>query len=168
MTERWLVVQSQPRRELWAAENIERLGFEWYFPKIQISVGRGSLKTLRLEALFPRHLFVRSDNGQWRQLTGCWGVAGVIMFGDQPGLMPAKEIQRLRSLEDRDGNVVLPNEEQLARFKAGDTVRINNGHLSGFNGIYQGAAPKDRVKVLLDLLGRKTTVLLPDGFIEPV
>jgi len=168
MAERWLVALTQSRRELWAAENIDRLGAEFYFPKMQVITKRGHLSIASIEPLFPRHIFVRSDNGQWRFLTGVWGIAGVIMAGQQPGFMPAHEIHRLKAAEDQDGMVVLPDLDMSERFKNGEAVRVNNGAFSGMNGIYQGVVAKDRVKVLLNVLGRKTTVLIADSHIEAV
>lgn len=161
MNERWIVAQTQPRRELWAAENIDRFGFEFYLPRISVTTITRGLKVLRAEPLFPRHIFVRSDQGEWHGLTGCWGVSGIIMFGESPGVLPLSELRRLRSAEDQ-GFIVLPGRQ------IGDKVRVKGGAFDGCTGVYQGDAPKDRVKVLLDLLGRKTTVLLADKHIEAV
>lgn len=150
---RWLVATTQPRKERWAEENVRRQGFESYLPLI---TQRKRAKTV-IECLFPRYLFVRTT-GPWRFLTGTFGVSGVVMSGDHPASLSELDILRLRVQEDARGYVQLPATVTDERFKPGEAVRINEGVFSGYTGQYQLATAHDRVRVLLEYLGRQTPV----------
>jgi transcription antitermination factor NusG len=79
------------------------------------------------------------------------------MQGDQPAFLSAKAIDNIKAREDVEGIVHLPKPENLQR---GEHVKITHGPLAGKFGIYEGMSVKDREKVLLDYLGRKTHVLI--------
>lgn len=161
----WIVARTQPKREAWAAENVAKQGYEYYLPRVARAPSRKERKRtgeLSSEPLFPRYLFVRTA-GQWRWLTGTFGISSVVVIGTSPAVINDAVIARLRSIEDPDGLVCLPERVKL---RPGQAVDLTGGILAGQKGIYQGDAPHDRVKVLLDYLGRKTTVLVPSGDVE--
>lgn len=156
---RWIVAKTKPSRDFWAAENVARQGYAFYLPKIYVRNRRYA----RAEPLFPSHLFVLVD-GPWRFLLSTFGVSGVMLSGDNPAVVPAKELDRVRALEGPDGFIELPGHGE--KFKNGEQVRVVAGPLEGRVGIYQGQSSRERVMVLLDLLGRKTTVLIDERAIE--
>jgi len=160
---RWIVCSTQPQRERWAADNAQRQGYDTYLPMIRTEVVERGVASLRVRPLFPRYLFVHITNEQWRSLTGTFGVASIIM-GDngRPATLPEIAIDQLRARE-RDGYVVLPRAEEIA-LTPGQAVRVLAGPFEGTVGVYVGMGPAERERVLLDLLGRKTTVLVsPDN-----
>jgi transcription antitermination factor NusG len=69
--------------------------------------------------------------------------------GDRPAKVPDKVIDDLKSRE-RNGLIVLPPPPHLQR---GDQVRILRGPFAGHLAIYDGMRPRERVVVLLTLLG---------------
>jgi transcription antitermination factor NusG len=62
-------------------------------------------------------------------------------------------------------NVELPRREE---FRIGETVRVAHGPFSGQLGLYQGQRPRERVLVLLSLLGGESRVELPGNAIEVI
>jgi transcriptional antiterminator RfaH len=158
----WAVVCTQTHRERWAAENVRNQGFEFYLPSILITSARNGRKIIRAQALFPRYLFVRLS-GQWRFLLSTFGVVDVVLSGGAPARMPARYITELKNREDDSGFIILP---QKKRFHAGQRVRVSGGALAGRIGIYEGSTLHDRQKVLLDLLGGKTKVLVGKSDLE--
>jgi len=161
----WVVARTKSQREKWAAENVVRQGGEPYLPKtVSTKVVKGK-KKLCEEWLFPTYMFVKTT-GQWRYLLGTFGITSIIMWGQTPAIMPEREIIKLRQREDEDGMIRLA-ESIESKFKAGDTVRINSGSFSGYKGIYSQDAAH-RVSVLLDFLGRKTPVFVPEEYLEAV
>ena len=48
----------------------------------------------------------------------------------------------------------------VLRFRAGDKVRVLDGAFSSCLGLFDGMAARERVAILLDLLGRKVRVVL--------
>lgn len=65
-------------------------------------------------------------------------------------------ITELHARERPNGLVVLPPPAPLSapRFRLGDRVRITDGPLTGFSGPVDGMRPRQRVEILLELLGR--------------
>lgn len=157
----WLVAQTKPQQERWAAENAARQGYEWYLPMTRV---RRTNNIYKIQCLFPRYLFVKTK-GAWRSLLGTFGVTSLVMTGEKPSELAESVIERLRARQGADGFITLPNALE-PRFKANDAVRVNGGPMSGYTGIVTGMAGEARVKVLLDFLGRKTPVLIGDEHLE--
>lgn len=167
-TDRWFVVRTQPRRERWAAENCARQGCEFYLPEILTpakSIVNGKFQQVsKLQRLFPGYLFVLTPARQWQFLHSTFGVLSIVMVGPIPGTLSGLQIEQIRKRE-HGGYVELPPEPE--KFPIGSSVKIiGENPFVGFNGIVEGMAAGDRVKVLLDLLGRKVTTLFPEGEVE--
>lgn len=158
---RWVVVQTEANRERWAAENVARQGCEFYLPRIEIMKGATRL----VRPLFSRYLFVHIINGQWRFLTGTFGVTGIVSVSSngKPGTIADKYIEELRAREDADGVVRLPTPIGLQK---GQLVRVRAGLLEGHTGLYEGMDEKGREKVLMSILGQKTVILFANSDIE--
>lgn len=159
----WFVARTQPSRERWAAENCLRQGAEAYLPFIieRNVISRGRLLASRLKPLFPGYLFVRTFSGQWRFLRGTFGLIDVMLFGDTPATVSQAIIEDLKQRE-ADGAVQLPP-TQRRLFDEKDSVRVADGPFEGKLGLVEGYNDADRVRVLLDLLGRKVPVLFAEG-----
>ncbi len=164
MGAQWFVARTQPHRERWAAENVVRQGHHSYCPRVMefVRIG-GRQREAVLKPLFPGYLFVLS-RGQWHFLLGTFGISSLILFGGLPATVSQAEIDRIKERE-QDGVVVLPAAQQRLR-AVGDSVRVRKGAFEGRNGVYQGMVGKDRGRVLLDFLGRKTTVLIAEDLLE--
>ncbi len=106
---------------------------------------------------FPRYLFVLLDlsRQQWRSVNGTFGVSSLVMAGDLPCPVPAGIIESMLACADADG--ILRVQPDL---KIGAAVRVAAGPFSEQLGILDGLDDKGRVRVLLDILGRKVPVHL--------
>jgi transcriptional antiterminator RfaH len=155
----WIVARTKPGREAWAAENVARQGYTYYFPRVLSQRKR----IVKAEPLFYAYLFVDTP-GPWKFLLSTFGIAGVVTFGDNPAFVPQHEIDRFKNTEV-DGLVQLP-QINTERFKLGQQLRVTGGVFSGFTGVYEGQDAKEREKVLIDFLGRKTSVLLAPEIVE--
>ena len=155
----WLVVRTKGRREGWAANNVEKLGFKTYLPLILVDE--------RAESLFPNYLFVYTPNRQWRVLLSAFGVTSVVLQGGLPAKMEHIDIGRMREREDGDGFVRLPAAlETNPRPRKGDAVRVKDGPFEGQEGVCEGVRGNDRAAVLLQFLGGKVPVLLRDDDLD--
>lgn len=154
----WLVAHTKPQQERWAADNVHRQGFDYYLPMTLAK--KNPRKPPSPVCLFPRYLFVRT-NGAWRSLLSTFGVTGVIMTGERPSILPEEVVERLKARQGSDGLVYLPT-TPAERFKHGERLRINEGPMIGYRGIYEGMSTQKRCQILLDFLGRKTTVLVAE------
>jgi transcriptional antiterminator RfaH len=158
----WAAARLQPRREQLALKLLTLAGFETYFPLIRerrTVRGRGVITT---PPLFPGYAFI-CIKLQWHAARWCPGVLSLVMDGERPAKVPDRDIAALRTHE-RDGFVVLPKQPKLSSdFHLGDRLRVLSGPFSGYFGLYAGMSPRDRVLVLLKMLGGEREVALPRG-----
>lgn len=141
---------TRPNQESIAAENLRRQAYEHYCPKyLQMPKKQGQKPTVR--PLFPRYIFVFIEH-VWYTLLGTRGISRVLMGDQAPQTIPATIIDALRLREDRQGLVSL---EQPPKFLPGMKVKASEGPFAGYALVYDGMTSKERVRVLMDLLGRK-------------
>ena len=88
----------------------------------------------------------------------------MIMHGTGPAHIPDSVIAGIRERE-RNGLVELPSAPGMRR---GDRVRITVGPFKGHLALYAGMRPRERVEVLLALLGSQQRVTLPHADVELV
>jgi len=156
---RWYVVQTQVNGEARAAQNLMRQGFEIYLPRYLKRRRHARKIDLTAKPLFPRYMFVAVDvaTQRWRSIQSTFGVARLVSNGDDPAMVPEGVVSALRSREDKDGFI---NMDRKASFAPGDKVRVLAGAFMDSAGLFNALADRDRVSILLDLLGRKVRVLL--------
>jgi len=165
----WYAVQCQPHGEARAALNLARQGFDAYCPRY-LKTRRHARQVRSVAApFFPRYLFVNLDlaSQRWRSVNGTFGVSGLVGPRDHPSSVPEAIIAALRAREDENGYIAVTHPAE--RWKAGDPVRITgNNAFHGCSGLFEGLNDDERVRVLLDLLGRKVRVTLDIAALEPV
>jgi transcriptional antiterminator RfaH len=113
--------------------------------------------------LFPGYGFVLVVGGWW-QARWSIGVAGLIMDGAGPARVADSIIDGIRARE-RNGLVELAPPPGL---RPGDRVRVTAGPFAGHLGLYAGMRPRERVLVLLQLLGSAQRVELGKDDVEAV
>ena len=164
MTSRWYVVQTQPHAEIKAMGHLIRQGFDAYLPRY-LKRRRHARKVEMVGApLFPRYLFVTVDmeTQRWRSIHSTFGVSRLVCNGDEPAPVPPAVVTALQGREDAGGFVQL---ERRPQFAPGEHVRIVDGVFADSLGLFEGMADRERVAILLDLLGRKVRILLDEGAI---
>ena len=149
MSAYWIVTRTQANRERWAAQNVVNQGCDYYLPMF---IGKDNKPSI----LFRRYLFVQI-NGPWRFLLSTFGVSSVILNGNSPSLVPDKVIDELKQRERENGFIELPPAPK-AKFKPGQKLRVKDGAFFGFTGIHEQSKPHEREQILLNILGRETSV----------
>jgi transcriptional antiterminator RfaH len=155
----WYAVHVHPHAEQKAALHLERQGFATYLPRY-LKRRRHARRIETVAApLFPRYLFVGIDlaTQRWRAIQSTVGVVGLVRNGDKPVLVPPRIIGALKNREDERGFIALNDNH---RFSAGDKVRVVDGVFSDQLGFFENHCDRDRVTLLLDLLGRKVRVVI--------
>lgn len=152
---RWYVVQAQPHREKRADFHLRQQGFQAFLPLHQKTIRHARQFRTVHAPFFPRYLFVRLDLGRdrWRSVNGTFGVSSLIMEGELPAPVPPGVVESMLATADPTGLV-----STTPRLSVGDTVRIVRGPLSGLIGELAALDDNQRVKVLLDILGKDTLV----------
>ena len=164
-TRAWYLVYCKPRQESVARENLLRQGYQTYLPVMRDVRRRQGKRVPLIAPMFPRYLFIhlnrQTDN--WAPIRSTLGVVSIVRFGRAAARVPDDLITLLRSREDLQGIQILPAEG----YKPGSRVRITQGGFAGYEGIFQVASGRDRVTVLLDVLGRKARTTVDSASIEP-
>lgn len=156
---RWYVVQTQANAENKAVAHLARQGFATYLPRYLKRRRHARRIDVVGVPLFPRYLFVQINMAvqRWRSIYSTVGVSRLVSNGEFPAPVPEQVVSLLKSREDAKGFIQL---DYKPPFRAGDRVRILEGVFYDFLGLYEGMSDRDRVAILLDLLGRKVRVLL--------
>jgi transcriptional antiterminator RfaH len=155
----WYVVQTHVNAEAKAARNLLRQGFEIYLPRYLKRRSHARKIEKVPVPLFPRYMFVWIDiaTQRWRSVQSTFGVSHLVLNGSDPAPLAQQVIGCLRAREDANGYVQL---EQRPKFALGAKVRVLAGVFADNLALFDGMADRDRVAVLLDLLGRKVRVTL--------
>jgi transcriptional antiterminator RfaH len=160
-TSRWYVVHTRPHAEAKAVLNLDRQGFTCYLPRYLKRRRHARRVEIVAAPLFPRYLFVALDlaTQRWWPIRSTFGVSDLVYNGEQPAPIPSGVIQAIKGREDESGFVSL---QRKPRFAPGETVRIIDGVFSACLGLFEGMADRERVAVLLELLGRKVRVVMDE------
>ncbi len=156
----WYALNTKPRKEAIAEENLRRQSFETYFPRIQQARRyRGKWSSV-VEPLFFRYIFIRLNMGRENiaPIRSTRGVTRLVSFGGNPATVPDALIEALKRSADPQTGIHLPDR---ALFEPGEEVRVLDGPLSGLRGIFQQAQGEDRAIILLDFLGKSQRVCIP-------
>jgi transcriptional antiterminator RfaH len=157
----WAVARLQPRHESYALHCLTVAGFASYYPRLRERHVRHGRRVEVCPPLFLGYAFIVIE-AQWHAARWAPGVNGLITGGDgTPSRVPDNVIAEIRDRE-RNGLIELPKRSGLC---AGDQVRILAGPFQGQLALYAGMKPRDRVEVLLALLGGCSRVLLPESHI---
>jgi transcriptional antiterminator RfaH len=154
----WCVAKTKPGREKSVEHHIaERFGLEVFLPVIRRpSV---SVKKTGMEPLFPTYLFclVEGRADVWPDIRWTPGLCYFLGAGQE--LVPVND-GLIVQLKQR---VAWWNEGGFQpRFDHGERVLVTAGPFAGLEGIFTRYVPaRQRCQVLLEVLGRQTTVELP-------
>jgi transcriptional antiterminator RfaH len=153
----WYAVNSKPRQENLAEQNLQRLGVETFYPQLrQNKVIRRRRQTV-IGPLFPGYLFVRFNlDAQYRAVNYARGVRKLVAFGSEPVLVDDEIIESIKS-RLQDGYVTI----QRAPFTPGQIVRIQEGPLRGLEAIFEREmGDQERAMLLLKTLSFQARVIV--------
>ena len=160
----WHVVQVHVHAEAKAQIHLARQGFETYLPRY-LRRRRHARRTDMVAApLYPSYLFVTFNPSihRWRSIQSTVGVARLVCNGETPAAIDGAIIDGLRSRENEQGYIQL---ERRPQFAAGDKVRVREGVFCDCFGLFESLSDRERVAILLELLGRKVRVVLDEDFV---
>jgi transcriptional antiterminator RfaH len=154
-----------PFAEARAEDHLHRQGFRTFQPK-RLKTVRHARKLNTVEApFFPRYLFVVLDlaRDRWRSINGTFGVSRLVMWGDQPHPVPRGVVETLIATADERGILQLASKLQV-----GGPVRLMAGPLAEQLAILDDLDDGGRVRVLLDILGRRVAISTAVNNVLPV
>jgi len=163
-TKKWYLVYTKPRQERVARTNLGRQGYEIYLPLMRQSLRRRGRRTTSVVPMFPRYLFIHLDQStdNWGPIRSTLGVISLVRFSHTPTPVPDNLILVLRAREGVDGILQVAHRP----LRRGSKVRILDGSLAGYEGIFLATSGHDRVVILLDILGKRTRTAIDAVSIE--
>jgi transcriptional antiterminator RfaH len=161
----WYCVKTQPKRENVAYGALAALpDVEAFFPRVRYKRALAKGPRSVVEALFPGYLFAKfSPARKVRAVRYARGVSYIVKRGREFAPVPDAVVAALHALAA--GQVLeLPPEP----WKAGEKVRVIAGIFRGASGKVAGLVPaRQRVQILLELLGQENRIELPLDALEP-
>ena len=161
--ERWYALYTKPKKEHHVAAQLEGQGIEIYLPTVQRKVRRRDRHDRVV--YFPCYLFARLDFEVVPHSSIAWmpGIRHIVSFGDQVAVVADEVVRlircRLESIE----------EVGYGRLRQGDPVRIRSGPLRDLEAVFdRPQSSADRVRILLDVVGRMTPVEIDYSDLEPL
>jgi len=160
----WHVVQVHLHAESKAQMHLARQGFETYLPRYLKRRRHARRTETAAAALYPSYLFVRFNSSihRWRSIHSTIGVVRLVCNGDVPAPLDQAIIENLKSRENAQGFIQLERRPKFARH---DKVRVSDGVFADCLGLVEGVSDRDRVVILLNMLGRKVRVLLDEELV---
>ena len=159
----WCAARLQPNREALALHCLGLAGYETYFPRLRDRRRRFGRTVELRPALFPGYAFVLVQL-QWHTARWAAGVVNLIMDGEGPAKVPDAVLDEIRRREVGGLIELVPP----ASLRRGVRVRILRGPFSDHLAIFADMRPRQRVEILLQLLGGEQRVTLAKKDIEVV
>jgi len=159
----WYCVQSNYHQETLAKKALLHEKFIVFYPVV-LEQSRRTQKTL-INALFPRYLFISFDilDLAWRRIHTTVGVSRLMgCDAETPLPLPRGYVEQLRA----EAGPYEQFDNRPRRFEPGDTTQITGGLFHGASGLCVHSA-KERVTILLDVLGGQRLVTLPPQQLVP-
>jgi transcription elongation factor/antiterminator RfaH len=149
----WYALYTKPHKEHQVDAFLQGRGIETYLPTVRRKVRRRD----RPERViyFPCYLFARLDFEVTPRSSIAWmpGIRRIVGHGEQPAVVAGEIVDLIRRR--------LEGVEQVGYtdLKPGDRVRITSGPLRDLDAVFdQALSAADRVRILLDVMGRMTPV----------
>lgn len=164
---RWYLFRVVPCRELAVEERLKARDVTVYVPKEKRSMrGVWQRRVLRTVPIFAGIMLVpdfHADVDRLRKLSD--GISGTIKFGGAAAWAGPAVIADLRRLEAR---LDVQPSKRRRDFKAGQAVRVVDGPFTYLEGRFERLDSHGRLKVLLSIFERETSVILDEDQIEAV
>ena len=162
----WFCLRTQPKHEHLAATALRRqLEITCFSPRVRFRRATRRGAVWFVEAMFPGYLFAEFVySRQHRQIEYSSGIQGFVRFGDQVAALDSSIIANLRQTADEDEILTFNPEIQV-----GQAVRIAEGPFQGLEALVTSLLPaKERIRVLLDFLGRSLETEVPMPKVLPL
>lgn len=159
----WYVMQSVQYKEKQLHQCLLARGIECFYPTI--TVDPVDPRSAKIRPYFPGYLFVHADLKEIGLSKLQWlpGAVGLVCYGEYPAPVPDHVIYKLKAHLAEHGT----SHPTHPTLKTGDRVRVIDGPLAGYEAIFDMTlSGHDRVRVLLDILGRHVKTTLCTDSIE--
>ena len=154
----WHLLLCKPNQNHVAFRHLQRQGVDLFMPRHMAERRWRGRIIPEVRPVFAGYVFFSTDPSQpnWHKIRTAPGVAQLIGFGSNgPAVVPSEIVAGLMQRCDAEG--LLQHDQDLS---PGDKVGITKGPFRDFVTTIEQVDPECRIHVLLDLLGRRTKVVL--------
>lgn len=156
----WYCARTKVKQEHIAAANLwKNLDLRVFHPRLQVvrATQRGKVRVV--EPLFPGYVFVHCVLDEMEsEIQRTMGITGLLRFGTLVPRVPDKVIEELQECFQSMNPMLVES-----RLSPGDEVKVAGGVFGGVSAFVLRVMPaRNRVQVLMDILGRPTPVELDD------
>ncbi len=158
--ERWYLVQAKPRLDFLVLLRVKMLGFAVHVPTLIVRDGQVP------EPVFPGYVFVRFDAAVdgWQRIASQPGVHRLFSYApERPQPMPDGEVERWIGQAGAAGVI----DARPPAIGAGDEVQVVGGAFADLVTVCRWAEG-DRIRVLIEVLGRQVEVPMAAGDVRRV
>ena len=134
--------------------NLQNQDIQFYIPRIFINTKKNNNKP---EILFPGYGFIRLAQTNLQALANTLGLINIIKFGDRLAIVENSIINEFKQLEC--SSKIQPIIDK--QFIVGDEVFVNSGPLKGYISKIISVPKRDRITILISILGTKRTLTIP-------
>jgi transcriptional antiterminator RfaH len=155
---RWYLVRTKQQKETLVQYKLAEFLHSTFLPRMRTRRLRNGTFVDSITPLFPCYLFARFELEQTLyKVLHTIGVAGVVCAGSTPSEVDPSIIEEI-SRRGKDGIIEIPQKT----FSVGERVRLTDGPLEGFAGIFEHyRSGSKRVALLLNIVGASMKVVVP-------
>lgn len=157
--ENWLLVRYKINERLRFERNLYNQNIEFYIPRIFTNTLKNNQKS---EVLFPGYGFVKNVNINLQALSNTLGLISVIRFGAQLAIVKRSMINQFKELEYKS-KIQPISTNRLAK---GDMVLVTSGPFKGYMSQILTTPIKDRVNILISLLGSERAITISSANLQ--
>ena len=161
----WFCLKAQPKREHLAATGVRRqFHIECFSPRLRFRKMTRRGPVWFVEAMFPGYLFAKFVYGeQHRAVESSHGIRGIVHFGDRLATLSEDVVAALQSRVGAEEVVTVDS-----AIKIGQPVQLIEGPFQGLEVVVTQLLPaRERIRVLLEFLGRSLEMEVPAGKVLP-
>jgi len=151
----WYLAYTKSKGETIAQENLLRQGYHVQLPLVRKVVRR----RVSLVPLFPRYLFFAPANDQHAlsPVRSTLGVTSIVRFGMDLAVLSDQQCWAIMAYAQAQQEGGVGSILDVQGIRPGQKVLVNSGAFAGLEGLVSMVA-KDRVMVLMSLLGKEQTL----------
>ena len=161
----WFCLRAEPKREHLAATALRRrFGIECLSPRLRFRKLTRRGPVWFVEAMFPGYLFARfAYSSLHRAVESSHGVRSIVRFGNRLATVPENAMMALQAKGGTEEIVTVD-----LSLKIGQPVQFIEGPFEGLEVVITQLLPaRQRIRVLLEFLGRSMEMEVPAGKVFP-
>lgn len=159
----WFALQTMPKNERKVEQLLRQKGYECFAPMYR-QKRKWSDRVVEIDCpLFPGYVFCRFNNSVLGKAISTQGVIRIVSFGGTPAEVAREEIKALQLLAQSDFL-----REPWKYLPDGTRVVVENGPLTGAQGVIYAGENKRQLVISVTLLQRSVSVQLEEGTVISV